>query len=428
MPRLFRFLRGCILRLRMQVKDRSNSSNFLLKRTNRYIASLSRLSKPPAIYALSAVIPIVFLLLGLIRFYPFIDDVTPEKAAGNDWLTYKQQALSIVHDGLAMPIVRGNYVRPAGFLYNYFLAGIYSLIGDNSSYVYVLQATMLGASAVIMYFAFRRYLSPLVGLAYLITLPMLLFVDVFLFYSKRLLSENLLIFLLPLFLLFLMRAFEGNGIISYICSGALLGLAVLTRPNTVLFAPGSVLLLLFFSRPRRIEQLVRPFIFVLVFLAVVSLTAVRNHAVTREFSMASFSDSRDWQNRSIQVDPPLSAAKLMRAATALVIYYGRRGLFCIGFTYLLMQTRHPVLPHWLLMWLGVLVFIVLIVRKRRSLFWEAAIIVFLFLYVGTLIVVAPFTYGVRLIVPIEPILLLLGFRTIDMIRRPPPAAYARPVG
>jgi len=67
------------------------------------------------------------------------------------------------------------------------------------------------------------------------------------------------------------------------------------------------------------------------------------------------------------------------------------------------------------MWLGILVFILLVIRNGYLLFWEAAMTVFLFLYVGTLIVVAPFSYGLRLIVPIDPVLLLLGLRAIDMI-------------
>jgi 4-amino-4-deoxy-L-arabinose transferase-like glycosyltransferase len=378
---------------------------------------LSRLSEPPAINILSAAIIIIFFILGLARAYPFIDDVTPELAAGDDWLTYKQQALSILHDGWTMPLVSGNYVGPRGFLYNYFLAAMYATIGDNSSFIYVVQATMLGASIPTMYYAFRKYLSPAVGVAYLLGLSALLYVDVFLFYSRRLLSENLLIFLLPLFFLLLIRAYETQTVRYCFLTGILMGLMILTRPNFILVAPVVAFILFLYSKSHNAKRIACALIFIATICLVVSFMAMRNYAVTREISMPSFTTRYDWETPHLRLEPPLTAAKLARASKDFLTHYTKRVLYCVGFPSLLKETRFPVVPHWPLIWLGVIVFIAFSLRRRRMLFWETAVVAFIFTYLVPLIAVAPLTYGVRLIVPIDPALLLLCFRTLDILSR-----------
>src|SRR5205807_798177 len=124
---------------------------------------------------------------------PFIDDVTPALARGDDWLNYKLYAESILHGGLTIPAVTGAYIAPRGFLYNYFLAAMFYLLGENSTYIYVVQSGMLGLSVLLTYLAVRHLLSPLLGLVYLPVLAAYMYVDVFRYYAFRLLSENLLI-------------------------------------------------------------------------------------------------------------------------------------------------------------------------------------------------------------------------------------------
>jgi hypothetical protein len=99
---------------------------------------------------------------------------------------------------------------------------------------------------------------------------------------------------------------------------------------------------------------------------------------------------------------------------AFIVHYVKRALYCVGFLFLLAESPYPVLPHWFLMWLGATVFAVLAVRRRRLQFWESLLAAFVFFYLAPLIAVAPLTYGVRLIVPLDPALLLLGFRAIDI--------------
>jgi len=94
-----------------------------------------------------------------------------------------------------MPAVRGPYRRPGGFLYNYFLAGLFRALGINASYVYVVQSLLLGVSVSLMYLAFRPCLAPVSGLVYLGAVALFMYAD-YRRFAFRLLSENLLLFLL----------------------------------------------------------------------------------------------------------------------------------------------------------------------------------------------------------------------------------------
>src|SRR5262245_42140795 len=69
------------------------------------------------------VIPIAFLAMGIVRAYPFADDVQIPAQFPDDWHTYKQLAVSVMHDGLSMPALASSFGGiPHGFLYIYFLA------------------------------------------------------------------------------------------------------------------------------------------------------------------------------------------------------------------------------------------------------------------------------------------------------------------
>lgn len=54
----------------------------------------------PAPWWVGAGLAAIFLTVAAVRRYPFVDDISLEGDAGNDWLVYKLQALSILHEGL----------------------------------------------------------------------------------------------------------------------------------------------------------------------------------------------------------------------------------------------------------------------------------------------------------------------------------------
>src|ERR1044071_4528099 len=156
------------------------------------------------IFLATAALLSVFLLAGVWRAYPFLDDVTAANSTGDDWLIYKQNALSICPGGLSMPAVRGSYSFPAGFLYNYFIAAVFTLTGENSEYVYLVQAALLALSVGLTALAFKPYMSIKARAVYFWALAFSAVVDVYLIYTFRLLSENLVLFLLPVFYLTLL--------------------------------------------------------------------------------------------------------------------------------------------------------------------------------------------------------------------------------
>ena len=189
-----------------------------------------------------------FLLPALYRAYPFVDDVNSRISAGNDWLTYKENALSILHEGLTMPRVGGNYDRPGGFLYNYFIAAIFALTGENSTHVYLVQTILLAFSVGVMVFAFKPYLTARATTIYFAALALFVFVDVFCLYTFRLLSENLVVFLLPIFCLLVLRSFETESYFLSACAGIVCGLCVLSRPNLILLSPSTAALLFLYGK------------------------------------------------------------------------------------------------------------------------------------------------------------------------------------
>src|SRR5436309_543065 len=88
---------------------------------------------------IGGVIPVAFLAMGVVRAYPFADDVQVPARVPDDWHTYKQLALSVMHDGLSMPAVASSFGGlPHGFLYIYFLALLFTVAGVNATYVYVV--------------------------------------------------------------------------------------------------------------------------------------------------------------------------------------------------------------------------------------------------------------------------------------------------
>ena len=371
---------------------------------------LSRLATGPGVYAACAALPITFLVMAVMRLHPFLDDVSLDTTTVDDWITYKRRALSILHDGLVMPIVSGHYDLPSGFLYNYFVAGVFRLFGENSSYVYLVQAALLGLSISAGYLAFRRYMTPGAGFAYLLTLPFFMYVDVFRHYTVTLLSENLLLFLLPLFFFSLLRCFERDSTLYALGAGLVLGLAFLSRPNVILVAPATVALLFFYAKNTRRGYLRLPIAFLVAFGLSSSVLLLRNYAVTGEVSLAAVTYPGYWRTPAMALPDRAGAHSVLPTIATYGLYYGRRVLFCLGLTFL-GSPEYRLRPHWLLMWAGVFLFLASAMRGRRLEFWEAAALVFVVSYLGPTIAVAQLAnYGFRMIVPVVPAALLLSVR------------------
>jgi hypothetical protein len=354
----------------------------------------------------------MFSVLGVRRSAGFHDDVTPEAAQGDDWLMYKGMALSILDGGWTIPAVPRNYFRPGGFLYNYFVAGVFAATDRNSAYVYLVQSVLLGISIALMTLAFQQHF--LAGLKYAMAsiFAAAAYVDVFRNYTFRLLSENLLLILLALFWLALTATLRrrGHRLLALAC-GLLFGLCGLTRPNLIPLAP--VIALAAWAKGAFSRAQVA--LFLVGFLGCTSFMVARNFAVTGQASLAAVTVATYWTRPVVTPVAGGTGARLAHAARGVVTFYGRRLLFAIGLLPVLMP-EFQVRPHWLLAWAGAAGFLLLKWRSLEA--WEVLVVVFIVGYLGPLVAVGEIeSYGYRMIVPVMPCVMLLALRDVDLMLR-----------
>jgi len=356
---------------------------------------LTRSSAGAALYVFLLAVVVAFTILGVRRADGFHDDVNDVTSQGDDWLNYKRYAVSIVERGWTMPGAAGNYYRPAGFLYNYFVAAVFAIAGVNASYVYVAQSALLGLSVALMTVAFRPYLLPLSQWLLAVALAAAAYVDVFRNYTFRLLSENLLLVWLALFwLAFRVAERRREDAWPMLVCGALFGLCGLTRPNLI---PAAAVLAVVMWKASGGFTGRAAWAFVLAFCAVTSFMLVRNYAVTGQVSLVALTGSVGWV-----VPKPADA----------VGHYARRLLFSLGFLPLL-DSAYRIRPHWLLAWGGAAALVAM--RWRALDLWESVALAFLAAYLVPMIAVAAIgNYGFRMLVPVMPLVVVLAVRAMDV--------------
>jgi hypothetical protein len=384
--------------------------------SERTVSKPYSLSTPRRVYLATLGLLVLFVLLWCFRAYPFVDDVNEVSAAGNDWLTYKLNALSILRSGLSMPHITGNYHLPGGFLYNYFVAAIFLVGGENSTHVYLVQAILLALSVGITTLAFRPVLNERAVTIYFLALAVIAFVDVFWFYTFRLLSENLVFFLLAAFYLLLMRAVERKSIFLMSLAGAVFGLCALCRQNLLLLGPIAAVLLFVYLKgtPRRVLLTLS---FVFWFCLFFSPLPLRNYAVTGEASIPVVRYTVERFESNPATKSAAAGESPLKKSLTTVAYYSKRIAFCLGITTALNLPAYYLKPHWLLIWFGALVYVGRKLRLGNWAFWEAFAVTFILAYLEPLIAVADISnYGVRMIVPVMPVVLLLAVSVIPRMK------------
>jgi hypothetical protein len=352
----------------------------------------------------AAVLPLAFLALGLLRAYPFVDDVTVPTRTPDDWHTYKELALNVVQQGLSLPALASTYSNlPHGFLYIYFVSLVFAVFGVNSTYVYVIQSLLLGLSISLTYFAVRKQFSPIGGLALMLALAALMYVDVFRHLTFRLLSENLYFVLYPLLMLLLLRSLDrtDRSILEPFLAGLALGLILLTRPSFLLSAflvMGAVWV--YWIAAGRGSQF--PALLVLGAIVGVSGVVVRNYSATGRLSVDIVTNTSDWLRPW-----NMSVAQFVDA-------YVPRALFAFGWTGPMAPAYRPR-PHWMILWcLWAAYPIVRLIKRQPLELWEGLLYLYVIAYIlPVLFIAADITsYGGRMIVTILPAVLVSAFRLL----------------
>lgn len=346
-----------------------------------------------------------FGLAAVARAWPFVDDVTPALSAGDDWLTYKTFAESVLNGGLAMPGVAGDYAAlPHGFLYVYFLALVFAATGANAAFAYVVQGALLGASVGLMWAAFRRGLPMWLGVGLLFTLVGLAWLDVYRVITFRLLSENLY-FPLAAALWFLLLRRSAHTSSASVGAGVLLGLTVLTRPSTIMAA--WLVLAVVVLHGVRSTAWRHPVLLVLGFGLGLSPAVLRDWAATGHLGFQLVSNTRDW----IRIwDAPLGT---------FLTTLAKRTAFALGWTSWMVDAFRPR-PHWMALWALAALYLPLKRARREPLAaWEGMVVLYVIGYLGPVILVADISsYGGRMIVTVLPLVTALAFGSLRLLLAP----------
>lgn len=364
-----------------------------------------KLNLPTKFYLFA--ILVVFGAIALIRCVS-IDKTFQELAAGfeNDWNYYAKYAKDIKDNGLLIPGITSNYVIPAGFFYNYFLAFCITIFGEQLAPIFVFQSVLLAISIIFIFNFFKDKLREEENVWFLSGAIIIALVDIFRHYSFLLLSENLAVFTVSGFFMFYKWATKNNELRNYLLAAVFLGVSVLTRPTIYPFVSVLIILLVMDAYKHPLNRYMK-----ILFLAVVAflllLLPVRNYLITGTFTLLPMNDTLfNYMNTANELsfgNEPL----------LFIGYYFKKILFCLGFLPVL-EPLFQFRPHWMIMWVGYLFyFYTLIKNKRKEEHWNKMAHLFLFLFLAVIILVAPITsYGFRMLIPV--LFLLYGFAFIGL--------------
>jgi hypothetical protein len=358
----------------------------------------------------------VLVVLCVARLYlPRLIELLPPthdlSGRGDDWDTYHRYALSVLDGGLTIPAVPDIYLRPAGFGYVYFVALVYAIFGALSEVVYLVQGCLLLGVIASLYWLFRNEVTTWMRPALLLGLAVYLWIDVFWYLTFRLLSENLLIFLIPPLVFFVLRGVKTGWLPFLAIAGGVCGLCVLARPNAALFAPAVAGVVAFGARawswPWRGRAAT---IFLLAFTGIALLEPLRDFVVTGRITVGQAAIPDGYP---MQTDLGMQPTRLEKVAT-LSAAYARRMAYVIGLPRYI-EPDYRIRPHWLVMWAGFAAYIVHLARRTPA-FWELLILALCASYLLPLFIVGYLaTYGFRMIAPAVPLVLLLAIKEADLM-------------
>jgi len=183
------------------------------------------------------------------------------------------------YHGLATQILRGNLAHPDSVymnpLYPFFLASIYFVFGQSYLAVVVIQAILDSASCILIYYIASTLFNGRIGIIAALTYA---FYGIAVFYTGTLLAPTIVVFFILLFIASMLAAEQRMQAKVFFISGILFGLAVLARPNVILFVFFLPLWFLFAPKNKLgSHKSIRGFLLLLVgFSIVLSFISIRN--------------------------------------------------------------------------------------------------------------------------------------------------------
>jgi hypothetical protein len=260
---------------------------------------------------------------------------------------------------------------------------------------------MLASSILLIYYAFRKELTGIIGIALLFTLFSFALLDTYKHYTFRLLSENLAIFTLATFVYFVKLGFDNFKEKHQFLATFFLMVSVLIRPT--LFPIAFLYVLLIFIYYLKNSQLKKKNIFgmLLFFFLGISTLGIRNYLVSGTWIfLPSEGISDSW--------------KQLLALDLTIIY--KKILFAIGFLSSLNHEYYPR-PHWFLLILLYCYYLYNRIKNWKSIsnseiIFNSIIISF---YVLTIMFVTIDSYGFRALLPIQFLIIGVSFLSVEKI-------------
>jgi hypothetical protein len=109
-----------------------------------------------------------------------------------------------------------------------------------------------------------------------------------------------------------------------------------------------------------------------------------------------------WTPLALGPDAAAGVAGLARAGAALLRQMGARVLYGLGFLFVL-EAKHPLAPHWIVMWTGVGAFVWNALRRRDLEAWQGVLLVFIAVALAPVILVSDIAnYGIRMLLVVLP--------------------------
>ena len=341
-----------------------------------------------------------FVLIPFVRLYTIPHTAYSSSPGTDDWDFYLRNALEIKNGGLLIPSFKDAYGYPGGFFYNYFVAACFTVFGTHVKLVYCIQSILLGCSVVLIFLAFRERMQTRIRYLFLVSLFVFALLDVSSNYSMKLLSENLAVFTISGFVYFLLKGISTGKTIHQLLAVLLLVVSVLTRPALqpygVLFA---LLLMLYFFIYKRRERM-KAFSLLIILLVGISALAIRNYIVCGKFIFLPAYG----MNESFSQINQLSFSFLVKKV-----------LFMFGYLSAL-APEYRIRPHWILMWIGYITYVVLMIRSRKYNLSEVPLHLFILVFCGfTIFFVTVDSYGFRSFIPVTFVILPFSFIAVNNI-------------
>jgi hypothetical protein len=324
----------------------------------------------------------------------------------DDWNYYARYSIDIYKNGLSIPSLKSNYIAPAGFLYNYFLASIFYLFGPNLDFVFLIHSLLLSLTVYFTYRTFADGFGNIKKIIFLSALMLFAYYDVFEKYTFLLLSENLAIFLITIFFYFFKKAIDKESLKSLCLAAFFLGISVLTRPNIFPFTIMLLVLLLLVQIKNKISSK-NVIFFCVLFLIVLTPLFIRNYWVTGSIKFlptkGDFFDYlvREYSNHSTS------------GIISFLLIYIKKVLYIFGFLSVL-DPIYKFRLHWFIIWFMYIVYLynyIIFKIKNDFILWEIVMNIYVASFYAILILLTQIqVYGFRFILPGLFILIGLAFR------------------